>query len=75
MPETTGEHSTPPEAGVKGHMLVFVEAPSLLEHFASSFPPAIVMPAGKRLLCLSQKQQSRQKKKSKASPKGEAGTE
>lgn len=38
--ETTGEISTPPVAEVKGHRLVFVEAPSLLEHL----PPLSLLP-------------------------------
>lgn len=40
MPETTGELSTPSASGVKGHRLVFVEAPSLLEHS----PPLSLQP-------------------------------
>lgn len=43
----------------------FCGGPKSARALASSFPPAIVMPAGKRLLCLSQKQQSRQEKKAK----------
>lgn len=67
--KTTGELSTPPAAGVKGHRLVFVEAQSA-RALASSFPPAIVMLTGKRLVSLSQKQQSRQKKLSFTKKRG-----
>lgn len=49
---------------------LFLWRPKSARALASSFPPAIVMPTGKRLLSLSQKQQSQKKKLSFSKERG-----